>query len=271
MSYIKFTVVLFFLLKSDYSLSQRASMNDVYGDGASHSADIGFLGYGFIVISVIIIGYFLLNNSEFRKTIILWGMVFFGSVLIGKEFGATAGIITLFVLGLPAYYFFTNDKLHTDTKKTTWNEISNNNQINLKINNSAHLDINKKIKSSEEEQRIYEEWYYGESQKGNVSKRVRDWYFSENGIGDKYRPEIFIPTGSYEKLSDPESGYLIDNMYCGIDVPKFIRDKDVEKPVIEGSTAISTCPSCGQKCRVQLLKHILITCPKCRRHWHQRF
>ena len=154
MSYIKFAVVLFFL-KSNHSLSQRASMYDVYGDGASHSSDIGFLDYGFIVITVIVIGYFLFNNSEFRKTIILWGMVFFGSVLIGKEFGATAGIITLFVLGLPAYYFFTNYKPHTDTKNSTQNETSNNNQINLKINNSAHLDINEKTKSSEEKQRIY--------------------------------------------------------------------------------------------------------------------
>jgi hypothetical protein len=89
------------------------------------------------------------------------------------------------------------------------------------------------------------------------------WYKIDDGIGDK-KSDLFIKFGDLLRDVIPHKGWTRRNTSI------FVKDASIESPVFENSKAIVSCPDCGKKCRVDKLKKIMITCPKCSCIWKQR-
>ena len=97
------------------------------------------------------------------------------------------------------------------------------------------------------------------------------WYIGENLIGDKLN-NLSVQKGDFARVDLPRPGYQItfkaSQMY-DLRMPVTLSDTQVERPLISDGKAVVSCPSCAQKCRVKLFKHMEIKCPKCQQSWVQ--
>ena len=97
------------------------------------------------------------------------------------------------------------------------------------------------------------------------------WYIGENLIGDKLH-NLSVQKGDFARVDLPRPGYQItfkaSQMY-DLRVPVSLSDGQVERPLMSDGKAVVSCPSCAQKCRVKLFKHMEIKCPKCQQAWVQ--
>jgi hypothetical protein len=97
------------------------------------------------------------------------------------------------------------------------------------------------------------------------------WYLGENLIGDKLH-NIMVLKGDYARVELPRPGYQITfktSQIYDLRAPVILSDLQVERPLITDGKAIVSCPSCAQKCRVKVFRHMEITCPKCQQAWSQ--
>ena len=97
------------------------------------------------------------------------------------------------------------------------------------------------------------------------------WYLGENLIGDKLH-NIVVQKGDYARVDLPRPGYQITfkaSQFYDLRAPVVLSDVQVDRPQIADGKAVVACPSCAQKCRVKLFKHMEITCPKCQQAWVQ--
>jgi len=97
------------------------------------------------------------------------------------------------------------------------------------------------------------------------------WYLGENLIGDKLH-NITVQKGDYARVELPRPGYQItfkNTQMYDLRVPVILSDLQVERPQIADGKAIVSCPSCAQKCRVKVFRHMEIKCPKCQQAWTQ--
>ena len=97
------------------------------------------------------------------------------------------------------------------------------------------------------------------------------WYLGENLIGDKLH-NIMVQKGDYARVELPRPGYQItfkNSQMYDLRAPVILPDLQVERPQIADGKAIVSCPSCAQKCRVKVFRHMEITCPKCQQAWTQ--
>ena len=97
------------------------------------------------------------------------------------------------------------------------------------------------------------------------------WYLAENLIGDKLH-NIMVLKGDYARVELPRPGYQITfktSQIYDLRAPVILSDLQVERPLIADGKAIVSCPSCAQKCRVKVFRHMEITCPKCQQAWSQ--
>lgn len=99
----------------------------------------------------------------------------------------------------------------------------------------------------------------------------RRWYAAENHIGDKLFP-LRVNVGDFARVDLPRPGYQISfkasQMY-DLRVPISFTDLELERPQIANGKAIVSCPSCGQKCRIDIYKRMEIKCPTCQQMWMQ--
>lgn len=99
----------------------------------------------------------------------------------------------------------------------------------------------------------------------------RRWYAAENHIGDKLNP-LMVRAGDFARVDLPRPAYQISfkasQMY-DLRVPISLTDHELERPQIYNGKAIVNCPSCGQKCRIDIYKRMEITCPTCKQVWAQ--
>lgn len=99
----------------------------------------------------------------------------------------------------------------------------------------------------------------------------RRWYAAENHIGDKLFP-LMVQAGDFARVDLPRPAYQVSfkasQMY-DLRVPITLTDSELEKPQIGNGKAIVSCPSCGQKCRIDVYKRMEIKCPTCHQVWMQ--
>ena len=98
------------------------------------------------------------------------------------------------------------------------------------------------------------------------------WYRAQAGIGDK-KSDIFIADGDFTKTDLPRPGYQIHfkkSKLYDLRAPFFVSTQQVETPLVQQDKIVSSCPSCGQKCRGKLFSFIEIKCPKCSTVWQQK-
>jgi hypothetical protein len=99
----------------------------------------------------------------------------------------------------------------------------------------------------------------------------RRWYAAENHIGDKLFA-LRVQAGDFARVDLPRPAYQVSfkatQMY-DLRVPITLTDQEIERPQIGNGKAIVSCPSCGQKCRIDVYKRMEIKCPTCKQVWTQ--
>lgn len=99
----------------------------------------------------------------------------------------------------------------------------------------------------------------------------RRWYAAENHIGDKLFA-LMVQAGDFARVDLPRPAYQVSfkatQMY-DLRVPIYLTDQEIERPQIGNGKAIVSCPSCGQKCRIDVYKRMEIKCPTCKQVWTQ--
>jgi len=99
----------------------------------------------------------------------------------------------------------------------------------------------------------------------------RRWYAAENHIGDKLFA-LRVQAGDFARVDLPRPAYQVSfkatQMY-DLRVPITLTDQEIERPQIGNGKAIVSCPSCGQKCRIDVYKSMEIKCPTCKQVWTQ--
>ena len=97
------------------------------------------------------------------------------------------------------------------------------------------------------------------------------WYKTSTGLGDKLHP-LVLSDDDVTKTSFPRPGYQVhfrSTNRFDLRVPTFIEMDQVEKPMIQDTKVIVSCPNCRQKCRGNLFKQIEVACPSCKTTWKQ--
>lgn len=89
------------------------------------------------------------------------------------------------------------------------------------------------------------------------------FYRTKNGVGDKTTGTVNV-FGVLKRDTFPVAGYWSPDF-------GFVADEKIETPVLSNGKAISSCPTCGVKCRVSAVPTADITCPSCKTTWRQRF
>ncbi len=104
-----------------------------------------------------------------------------------------------------------------------------------------------------------------------VPIRVRAWYLSQYGVGDKLSNDFFHFEDA-DRLTSPLSGYALHfkkSHHYNLKLPFTVLDADIEVPLVSGGKMVTACPQCQQKCRVSLFEKMEIKCPKCHGSWKQ--
>ena len=104
-----------------------------------------------------------------------------------------------------------------------------------------------------------------------VPIRVRAWYLSQYGVGDKLSNDFFHFEDA-DRLTSPLSGYALHfkkSHDYNLKLPFTVLDADIEVPLVSGGKMVTACPQCQQKCRVSLFEKMEIKCPKCHGSWKQ--
>jgi len=99
----------------------------------------------------------------------------------------------------------------------------------------------------------------------------RRWYAAESHIGDKLYP-LTVQAGDFARVDLPRPAYQVSfkaSQLFDLRVPITLTDQELERPQISHGKAIVSCPSCGQKCRIDVYKRMEIKCPTCRQVWTQ--
>ena len=99
----------------------------------------------------------------------------------------------------------------------------------------------------------------------------RRWYAAESHIGDKLYP-LTVQAGDFARVDLPRPAYQVSfkaSQIFDLRVPITLTDQELERPPISHGKAIVSCPSCGQKCRIDVYKRMEIKCPTCQQVWTQ--
>jgi hypothetical protein len=99
----------------------------------------------------------------------------------------------------------------------------------------------------------------------------RRWYAAESHIGDKLYP-LTVQAGDFARVDLPRPAYQVSfkaSQIFDLRVPITLTDQELERPQISHGKAIVSCPSCGQKCRIDVYKRMEIKCPTCQQVWTQ--
>jgi hypothetical protein len=99
----------------------------------------------------------------------------------------------------------------------------------------------------------------------------RRWFAAESHIGDKLYP-LTVQAGDFARVDLPRPAYQVSfkaSQIFDLRVPITLTDQELERPQISHGKAIVSCPSCGQKCRIDVYKRMEIKCPTCQQVWAQ--
>jgi hypothetical protein len=99
----------------------------------------------------------------------------------------------------------------------------------------------------------------------------RRWYAAESHIGDKLYP-LTVQAGDFARVDLPRPAYQVSfkaSHMFDLRVPITLTDQELERPQISHAKAIVSCPSCAQKCRIDVYKRMEIKCPTCQQVWTQ--
>ena len=99
----------------------------------------------------------------------------------------------------------------------------------------------------------------------------RRWYAAESHIGDKLYP-LTVQAGDFARVDLPRPAYQVSfkaSQIFDLRVPITLTDQELERSQISHGKAIVSCPSCGQKCRIDVYKRMEIKCPTCQQVWTQ--
>jgi hypothetical protein len=99
----------------------------------------------------------------------------------------------------------------------------------------------------------------------------KTWYRSADGIGDK-QSDLFFSFSETLRTMVPSSGYDIRRpyLYKALAGKSFVKDVDIESPVIKVGKVEISCPSCGDSVEVAVFKNSKIVCPACKVTWNQK-
>jgi len=99
----------------------------------------------------------------------------------------------------------------------------------------------------------------------------RRWYAAESHIGDKLYP-LTVQAGDFARVDLPRPAYQVSfkaSQMFDLRVPITLTDQELERPQISNGKAVVSCPSCAQKCRIDVYKRMEIKCPTCKQVWTQ--